>query len=78
MKRATRAIISYYAALRLSAAAATVVLPDERRERAPIVRAADRVLCGGFDQRELISSGSRTLVVTVAATPQPERQFSPN
>jgi hypothetical protein len=79
MYRAARTLVQYYAALRLSAAAATLVLPAEARDRPPVVRYTDQRLPRGFDRREVIFDGSQTLIVTLATAANPTGvHFSPN
>lgn len=66
MSRVRRAALRYYAALRISAAAATLTLPDEpRADKPPVVRHWQARLIGGFDQRETIERYGKSYVVTL-------------
>lgn len=82
LDRAALAVVRYYAAIRLSAGAATALLPlDLRPERPPIVRASQTQLPDGFDRREVIMRSGRPLVITVDAVhaePRNATRFSPN
>jgi hypothetical protein len=63
---AARAVVRYYAALRLSAGAATALLPVHMTEdRPPLVRTVKEPLVGGFDRRELVEHHGSTHVVTL-------------
>jgi hypothetical protein len=66
LNRAATTLVRYYAALQLSAGAATEVLPIELQpDRPPIVRSSHTALPGGFDRREIIVRSGRSLVITV-------------
>lgn len=66
LHRAAVALVQYYAALRLSAGAATTLLPpDVRAQPAPIVRSARVELYDGFDRREIIIQSGRPHVITI-------------
>lgn len=68
LDRAAMTVVRYYAALRLSAGSATLILPANlQRERPPIVRASPRRLPGGYDRREVAVMSGRLLVVTIDA-----------
>jgi len=79
---ASQAVVRYYTALRISAAAATGFLSvEDRPASAPIVRQSNMVDADGFDRRELIERGGRTHVVVVPAAPETmtaARPFSMN
>lgn len=67
-------VIRYYAALRISAAAATALLPvDLRLDRPPIVRQSHNTPPGEFDRRELIQRRGQTFVITVDSRSDPHR-----
>ena len=65
MQRLSRSLVRYYVALRLSAGAATSLLPFELpRERDAIVRTSRTPLVGGLDPREVIprSNGLQDII----------------
>jgi hypothetical protein len=60
-------VVRYYMAIRISAGAAVVWLPDNfPPDRTPIVRTSDHALPDGFDRREIIIRSGRQYVVTLA------------
>jgi hypothetical protein len=62
----SRRLVQYYTALRLSAGAALLFLPDELpTDRAPIVRQSSMSGPGGFDRREIIVRAGKVGVVTL-------------
>jgi hypothetical protein len=68
LSRAAIAIVRYYAALRLSAGAATALLPlDMQPARPPIIRASRNRVQGGFDRREIVYRSGKPFIVTVDA-----------
>jgi hypothetical protein len=69
-RNAARTVVRYYAALRLSAGAATALFPVHMIEdRPPLVRTINESLVGGFDRRELIEHHGSTHVVTLPTSP---------
>lgn len=68
MRPAARAVLKYYAALRLAAGSTLDIVPVAAvTDVPPIVRRSSNELPSGFDRRELIDVRGRTHVVTLGA-----------